>query len=149
MRRILLLGLVVACAPVTPAPMTAALAPVAAIPAPVECDVASCPERWQRAQAWIARHSRWKIRAATDVMIETFNPTGDDVERATYGFQALRYPVEAGRYRISLKAICGSPSPLIRCDPKSADVERAFYHFVATGTDVLAGLTRLGGIRSP
>ncbi len=137
---------VVGCAPMTPAPMVAALAPVSAIAAPVECESSAC---WQRAQAWIVRHSRWKIRAATDVQIDTFNPIGDDVERATYAFTALREPIGRGRYRISLAVSCGSTSPLIACNPKSVDVQRAFYHFVTTGTDVLEGLTHLDGIRSP
>ena len=136
------------CASKTSAPMLAALAAVPAVPTPSVCDATSCKEQWERAQVWVAKHSRWKIQTATDVQIATFNPTGDEVQRASYGISVLKEPAESGRYRITLSLSCGSTGPLISCDPKPVDIQRAFYHYIQTGKDVLEGLA-LSGIRMP
>ena len=136
------------CASKTSAPMVAALATVPAVPTPSVCDAISCKEQWERAQGWVAKHSRWKIQTATDVQIATFNPTGDVAERASYGMSVLKEPAESGRYRITMSLSCGSTSPMISCDPKPIDIQRAFYHYLQTGKDVLDGLA-LSGIRMP
>lgn len=136
------------CASKTSAPMLAALAAVPAVPTPSVCDATSCKEQWERAQVWVAKHSRWKIQTATEVQIATFNPTGDVAERASYGMSVLKEPAEGGRSRITLSLSCGSTSPMISCDPKPVDIQRAFYHYIQTGKDVLEGLT-LSGIRMP
>jgi hypothetical protein len=106
---------------------------------PVVCD-SGCASEWQRAQLWVAKHSRWKIQTATDVLLQTYNPSGYE---PTYGFTATKEPLVGGKYRISLAMDCGNP---LGCDSRREDIQAAFYYYVATGNDVLAG-QRVGGIR--
>lgn len=98
---------------------------------PVTCDT-NCTTSWERAQLWLAKHSRWKIQTATDVMIQTYNPPEHDT---SYGFTATREPLGGGRYTITLTLHCAN---FIRCDPKESDVVSAFNYYVATGEDILA-----------
>ena len=97
---------------------------------PVTCDT-NCTTAWERAQLWIAKHARWKIQTATDVLIQTYNPPEQD---ASYGLIATKEPVGGGRYTIRLALRCAN---FIRCNPSQADVASAFNHYVATGEDVL------------
>lgn len=106
---------------------------------PVECT--GCKAEWERAQLWLTRHSKWKMQTATDVVLQTFSPVNYDV---SYGFTITKEPVLEGKYRIKLAMACGNP---LGCDPAPSDVGRAFYHYVATGVDVLEGLGYLGSIR--
>ena len=117
-----------------------ALAPARLSVAPM-CEGADCTDMWQRAQLWVANHSKWKIQTATDVLIETFNPIG---YQPSYGFSVTREPLGNGRYRISMALHCGNP---LGCDPKATDVLAAFNYYVASGRDVLAGIGNLSGIR--
>jgi hypothetical protein len=105
------------------------------------CDQSSCTEQWQRAQVWISNHSKYKIRTATDVLIDTFNPTGYD---PSYGFTVTREPVGDGQYAIAMRAVCGN---FLGCKPRIEDVGTAFYSYVRTGQDALLGVRNLSGIR--
>jgi hypothetical protein len=104
------------------------------------CDT-GCREAWERAQLWVVHHSKWKIQTATDVLIETFNPTQYD---PSYGFTATKEPLGGGRSRISLGMSCGNP---FGCNPRAADVSMAFNYYVATGNDVLNGVSYGSAIR--
>jgi len=84
---------------------------------------------------WIVKHSKWKIQTATDVLIETYNPTGDD---PSYGFTATKEPIGSGQYTIKLGLDCGN---MLGCDPRQADIVAAFNYYVASGTDVLASMS--------
>jgi len=106
---------------------------------PVPC-ADTCKLQWERAQLWLVQHSAWKLQMATDVVLQTYNPPAHDV---TYGFQVTRTPAGSG-YVIALQLVCGN---MYGCDPLPADVRRAFYHYVATGDDLLAGAGYLGAIR--
>lgn len=131
-------GLLIGCAS-TGSSIHTALAP--AIESGVteaDCDT-TCSEQWQRAQLWLAKHSKWKIQTATDAIIQTFNPTGYD---PSYGFSVTKEPLGGGRYRITMELACGNP---FGCSPKSEDVRAAFYYYVQTGNDLLAGIGNLGG----
>lgn len=97
---------------------------------PVTCDT-NCATAWERTQLWIAKHSRWKIQTATDVLIQTYNPPEHN---PSYGITATKEPIGGGRYTITLALRCAN---FIRCDPREADVVAAFNHYVATGEDVL------------
>jgi hypothetical protein len=103
------------------------------------CDDANCDECWERAQLWIVKHSKWKIQTATNVLIQTYNPTGSD---PSYGFTVTKEPAGNGRYRITIEMSCGN---MFGCSPKAEDVERAFYHYVIHGEDLLVGVRGLGG----
>ncbi|HKN65977.1 MAG TPA: hypothetical protein VJW73_06850, partial [Gemmatimonadaceae bacterium] len=93
-----------------------------------------CKGDWERAQLWIVKHSKWKIQTATDVLVETYNPSEYD---PSFGFTATKEPLGNGRYKISLNAKCAN---FLGCDPREADVVAAFNHYVATGLDVLASI---------
>src|SRR5947208_2710492 len=71
---------------------------------PIYCDT-NCSVMWERAQVWFTNHSRWKIQNATDVMIETYNPTGYS---ATYGLRAVKEPSASGAHFITLTLACGN-----------------------------------------
>lgn len=107
----------------------------------VMCD-SGCVAPWQRAQLWLANHAAMKIQTATDVVVETFNPTGYS---PVYGFSVTRSPgLRAGSYTIQMQPHCGNP---LGCDPKPRDVELAFAYYIRTGTDVLAGIHPGSAIR--
>lgn len=99
---------------------------------PVICDT-GCAESWQRAQFWINKHSKMKIQTATDVLVQTFNPSSGAIQ---YGFTASREPLGGGKYRITLEAVCADLMKM--CNPRTEDVVAAFNYYVATGRDVLA-----------
>lgn len=142
----LMLAAVVGCVSTTSSEVLVALAPAPAVPSPIMCDASTCAQRWERSQVWIAKHGLKKIQIATDVQIATFAPVGNLTERQGYGFTALKEPVDRGRYRISLSMTCGSSGDFVACTPRPVDVQRAFYHYVETGTDLLEGVHSLGGI---
>ena len=48
---------------------------------------------WGRAQAFVGRYSDLKIQTATDYVIQTYSPTGQNV---TYGFNITRTPLARG-----------------------------------------------------
>jgi hypothetical protein len=116
---------------VTNSKIKTALATAEAVDTPVTCDSAQCAEYWQRAQVWLGKHSQWKLQIATDIMLQTYNPTNDN---PSYGFSVLSEPIGGGRYRITVSANCGNA---FGCNPKVEDVRRAFYHYVRTGRDLL------------
>lgn len=106
---------------------------------PVMCG--TCTTEWQRAQIWIAQHSKWRLATSTEVTLVTFAPVGHD---PSYGFQVLRVPRTAGGYQIVLSLECGNA---LGCDPNEEHIRRAFYHYIATGQDVLVGMGYMGSIR--
>jgi hypothetical protein len=102
------------------------------------CDSLDCATQWERAQVWIARHSRWKIQTASSVLIQTYNPKKNDL---TYGFIVTREPEGEGRYRIQFEPQCGN---FLGCDPSKNRLTRAFYRYILTGEDVLVGMEKPG-----
>ncbi len=142
MKKIILFTLVMAlmgCATVSTR-LQSALAPAANIGDSVTCQN-ECKAEWQRAQLWLAKHSKWKIQTATDVLIQTFNPTQYD---PSYGFSVMKEPVGSGTYVIRMELFCGN---LFGCDPKPLDVKKALFYYVKTGVDLLQGQGYLSGIR--
>lgn len=132
--------LIFSCATTNKAMMTALL-PAAYINE-VICEGDECKQYWERAQAWIAVHSKWKIQTATDVLIQTYNPTTYDL---TYSFTVLKEALPNGKYRIIMSPYFAS---LAGCSPKPEDVKRAFFHYVLYGEDLLARSSGWGdGIR--
>lgn len=119
----------------------ARLAPATQL-APVECG--ACKPEWERAQLWLIKHAAHKLQTTTDVVLRTHAPGNFDT---SYGFTVTKEPVggSMGGYRIVLATACGSL--LQSCDPTPSDVQRAFYHYLATGRDLLEGAGALGSIR--
>ena len=116
------------------------LAPAANVGHSVTCQK-PCKDEWERAQLWIAKHSKWKIQVSTEVIVQTYNPTAHD---PSYGFSLTKEPAGGGSYVIRMELACGN---IFGCDPGSLDVRNAFYYYVKTGTDLLHGWRNLGAIR--
>lgn len=107
---------------------------------PPYCDT-TCGVMWERAQVWLATHARYKIQIATDALLETYNPIDHDPD---YGFSVVKEPAPSGAHWIVMTTTCGN---WFGCSPRAADVIRAFYYYVAHGSDVLAGRGYLSAIR--
>lgn len=72
---------------------------------PTCADAAECAQKWELAQLFVANNSGMKIQIATNVLIETYNPTN---YRPVWGMRVTKEPVGAGHYLISATAVCGN-----------------------------------------
>jgi len=131
---VVLLALLSGCAGVTTDAAKTALAPAEGIAFELTCTEADCPQYWQRAQLWLAKHSNMKIQTATDVLLQTFNPSSSS--GSTYGFTVTKEPFADGQYKITMEAACSG----MFCSPKVEEVYKAFFYYVKTGTDLLQGV---------
>jgi hypothetical protein len=117
-----------------------ALLPAQNVGDSVEC-ASGCKSEWERAQLWLSRHSKWKLQSVTDVVLTTYNPVNSEV---SYGFEVTREPVSEGRYVVRMALQCGN---MLGCDPSPVSVRNAFYYYVKTGQDLLAGQAYMSSIR--
>lgn len=80
---------------------------------PVACkDKADCDAKWSRTQAWVVNNTKWKIKIATDTIIQTEGPF-DETDLA---FTATKQIKTDGSGEIGIRAGCGNmfgffPSP--------------------------------------
>ena len=95
---------------------------------PVCTDEKDCKAKWEAAQIWIVRNSGYKIQTATDVLLQTYNPTGGDPK---IGVQAVKEPLGGGRYRIVVKVYCDN---IFGCVPNSWDAAIDFNRVVGAAT---------------
>ena len=51
-----------------------ALEPAEGIAFEAVCSADDCPQYWERAQLWLAKHSNMKIQTSTAVLLQTYNP---------------------------------------------------------------------------
>jgi hypothetical protein len=72
----------------------------------------ACRSMWQYAQVWVNQNSSWKLRVVNDKVIETFGPDGS----TDVAYAVTKEPLGGERYRIVMRAGCGSTSG---CIPKS------------------------------
>lgn len=115
-------GLLAGCAQ-TPtvgqnAASSASAEPVLCINKP-QCDV-----YWQRAQAWVANNSAYRLQTITNTVIETAGPFA---ARSGLAFRVTRVPDEQEGARIYVVAACGNA---LGCSPGSSDAVVAFKRFV-------------------
>ena len=89
-----------AAQPPTP-PQDPRLATLAADPL-VCAGAAQCTEYWQRAHAWVSRHSSMAIVTINESLIETLAPNST----GKLGFIVVREPADAGRSRIQVATLC-------------------------------------------
>jgi hypothetical protein len=101
----------------------------------------NCKQEWERAQIWLAKHSKWKIQTVTDVLIQTFYPVGSE---PSYGFSITKEPAGQGNYIIRMELVCGN---MFGCDPKPQDVKKAFYYYIKNGVDLLPEMGNFAAIR--
>ena len=107
-----------ASAPDEPANNPEAAAPVACI------DKAQCDLYWQRAQAWIAANSRYRVQLVTDTVIQTYGPITGTFDLA---YTVVKTPSSDGSGRIAVACACGN---LFHCEPTRTEATIAFKRFV-------------------
>lgn len=92
---------------------------------PLTChDKATCDHYWQRAQAFVAMVSAYRIQTATDTLIITYGPFGSKVDLA---YRIIRDVNANGSARIRMDARCDN---FIRCHPTPAEAFVAFKAYV-------------------
>jgi hypothetical protein len=85
-----------------------------------------CDAYWQRAQAWVANNSEYRLQTVTDTVIETQGPT---LARSALAFRVTRVPDNEDGARIYVLAACGNS---FGCKPAAPDAVVAFKHFVTS-----------------
>jgi hypothetical protein len=117
--------------------MTAALdqafAPYMPVPTAADCDATNCTEMRRRAHEWLVKHSKWKIQAETDALIQSYDPA--TFKSATYGFDVRKEPTGDRKFSIRIDMTCGDP--FRGCMPIEEQVRRAFVYYVLKGKDIL------------
>jgi hypothetical protein len=92
---------------------------------PVLCvGKAQCEIYWQRAQAWVANNSEYRLQTVTDTVIETHGPL---MARRGLAFRVTRVPDDKDGARIYVLAACGNA---FGCSPASSDAVTAFKLFL-------------------
>lgn len=78
-----------------------------------------CDFVWRKAQLWIVENSAFAIRTATDVVVETYQPTDWSLK---WGYRVTRDPLKNGTERIWFAAGCG-PKALCEAQPMRQTLE--------------------------
>jgi len=86
---------------------------------------ADCKVKWQAAQLWVVQNSAYKIQTATDVVIETYNPSEAGTGLAA---EVTKEPMGHGEYKIVVKLWCNN---IFGCVPDALDSEIDFNKTVA------------------
>ena len=116
-------GLLTGCAPV---PISGDWGAISPATTPVLCvGKMQCDVYWQRAQAWVANNSQYRLQTVTDTVIETQGPT---LARSALAFRVTRVPDNQDGARIFVLAACGNT---FGCTPASSEAVIAFKQFVA------------------
>jgi hypothetical protein len=85
---------------------------------------AQCDLYWQRAQAWVANNSEYRLQTVTDTIIETYGPLA---ARSGLAFRITKVPDDKEGARIYALPAC---SNAFGCTPAPADAVIAFRRFV-------------------
>jgi hypothetical protein len=106
-----------------PSPGEPAANPVSA--EPVLCiNKDQCDVYWQRAQAWVANNSAYRLQTVTDTIIETYGPVAAQTGLA---FRITKVPDDKEGARIYALPVC---SNVFGCTPTPADAVVSFKRFV-------------------
>lgn len=65
--------------------------------------VEECNAKWEAAQLWVVHNSAYKIQTATNVLIETYNPSQHSPSLAA---RVTKEPQGAGKYRLLVALWC-------------------------------------------
>lgn len=85
---------------------------------------ADCKAKWEAAQLWVVHNAGFKIQTATDVLIETYNPTGGSPSLAA---RVTKEPLGGGKYQIVVFVWCDN---VFGCVPDSWQAALAFNRVV-------------------
>jgi hypothetical protein len=135
---LLIASTVVACVPAQPPGLAAALQPVPVATSHTCASTEACALSWQRAQLWLANHAHTKLQTVTDVVLQTYGVGA----APRFNIQVTKTPDGRGGAAVKIGLTCGM-SGLVSCTPGSPEIERAFYHYLSTGQDLLVGLMRV------
>jgi hypothetical protein len=92
---------------------------------PVLCtNKTQCDVYWQRAPAWVANNSGYRLQTITDTVIETNGPLATQTGLA---FKITKVPDGKEGARIYVLPVCGNA---FRCSPTPTDAVIAFKRFV-------------------
>ena len=92
---------------------------------PVLCtSKTQCDAFWQRAQAWVANNSGYRMQTITDIVIETYGPLSSQTGLA---FRITKVPDDKEGARIFVLPLCGN---VFGCSPTPTDAAIAFKRFV-------------------
>ena len=109
----------------TQMPTPAELAANPATADPVLCiDKVQCDLYWQRAQAWVANNSEYRLQTVTDTVIETYGPVAP---RRGLAFRITKVPDDKQGARIYALPACNNA---FGCQPAPTDAVVAFKRFV-------------------
>ncbi|APA86165.1 hypothetical protein BJG93_12720 [Paraburkholderia sprentiae WSM5005] len=101
---------------------------------PLTCsNKAECELWWQRAQTWVASHSKYKIETANDSLIQTAGPDGG---KRALAFQITRAASPDGTMTIGFSAHCDSS---LGCKPNPWEAGADFKQYVRGATGTAAG----------
>ena len=93
--------------------------------APLSCvGTAQCDVYWQRAQAWVANASSYRLSVVTSTVIETYGPTPGKQDLA---FRVTKIPRASGGADIVIVANCDNA---FGCIPRRTDAIVDFKRFV-------------------
>jgi hypothetical protein len=100
---------------------------------PLTCSSkAECDLWWQRAQSWVSSHSKYKIEAATNSLIQTAGPDGG---KRALAFQITRAVNPDGTATIGFSAHCDGS---LGCKPNPWEAGADFKQYVR-GTGAAQG----------
>jgi hypothetical protein len=83
-----------------------------------------CEKMWEAAQVWIVKNSAYKLQIATDVLLETYNPSQYDTGIAV---RVLKEPTSNSSYKISVVVYCDN---LFGCSPNQFEAALDFNNSV-------------------
>jgi hypothetical protein len=86
-----------------------------------------CDTWWQRAQTWVTGHSKYKLDASTDTLIQTAGPDGG---KRALAYQITRTRNPDGTATIGFAAHCDGS---MGCKPNPWEAGADFKEFVRTG----------------
>ncbi|CAB3791104.1 hypothetical protein [Paraburkholderia caffeinilytica] len=92
---------------------------------PLTCSTkAECDVWWQRAQTWVAGHSKYEIESATDTLIQTSGPDGG---KRALAYQITRASNPDGTATIGFAAHCDGS---MGCKPNPWEAGADFKQYV-------------------
>ena len=97
------------------------------LPAPTCSGAADCNAKWEAAQLFVVKHSDQKIQVATNVLIETYNPT----RSTNIAMRITKEPLGDGAFRIVPEIYCGNP---FGCNASPSELRRLFTHIIEATT---------------
>lgn len=92
---------------------------------PVCVDDADCRIKWEAAQLWVINNAAYRLQIATDVLLETYNPTDYTTQ---LGMRVTKEPLGGGQYRFNISAYCAN---LLGCARDPVEVKIAFNEHIS------------------